>query len=253
MELNQNTNKNDPSNKNPFVPKMEKVDSVPKKKKSDFLKKLAKNPLVFLIIFLSIVFGTFFIHTLPKYKKLQSTKLEIEKIKEKNIEVDQNISKKQLEQEKIFSELLDYEEKLQPKIEKILPFDENINELTRFFESFSMGLDAKTQSGKMELNSINYGSPEKKGDYYALPIDFSFKSDKWNFVWFLEMLQKSGSLLDSDYNEYQDLNIETPIRMMRVENIQISMPNQSSKKDAEEEYDVSLKLSAFYQDGKDEK
>jgi len=138
-------------------------------------------------------------------------------------------------------QLSEYQGKYAPRIEKVLPDSEQISELTQFLENFSLELEKK---GKMELSTIAYGSSKSVGEYSILPVRLSFRANDVNFVHFLQMLNKSGSIEEKDFYDGD------AVRLMRVDRISVSIPQFDPNKPEEGTYSVSLEISAFYKNPK---
>jgi Tfp pilus assembly protein PilO len=199
---------------------------------------LHQSPWTFLIASVVIISATLLLHTLPKIKALESTQVMIVSEEEKSITFDEQIEKADLEREKANERLALFEERDKPRLEKIFPSEEGITEMTRFLERFSLQLQKR---GAFTLNTISYGSSVNNGKYSELPIRLSFQANTENFVTFMQLVKNSGSTKEKDFYDGE------PVRIMKINRINVSIPNLATTSDYEEQvYSLSVDMSTFY-------
>jgi len=206
------------------------------KEAKDMLQKILKSYWLYFGIATLIIFISLGVHTIPQYFELQKVKAQIEEVEEENKNLTQITFQKEevLQQQK--EEYDDFYTNYAPHFEEALPNSENIGELTRFLENFSLKLEKR---GTMELNTISYGKTKTEGEYNTLPVRLSFEANQYNFVAFLEMVEKSGSLDETDYYD------EKAIRLMSIEKINVSIPDIDTEKE-EAVYSVNLEINAYF-------
>lgn len=206
------------------------------KEAKDMLQKILKSHWFYFSIAALIILLTLGIHTLPQYFELQKVKAQIEEVEEENKNLIQVTFQKEEELQQQKEEYDDFYTNYAPHFEEALPNTENIGELTRFLENFSLQLEKR---GTMELNTISYGKIKTEGEYSILPVRLSFEANQYNFVAFLEMIEKSGSLNQEDYYD------KKAIRLMSVEKINVSIPDIDTEK-SEAVYSVNLEINAYF-------
>lgn len=205
--------------------------------KKNTLFSWGKNPYVFLGATAIIVVTTLLLYTLPNIKKINEVKEEIGIVEAKNIELDSKIIEAEGEQKKILQKLHLYQDKHRPRLERAFPFQEDIGELTRFLENFSLQLE---KQGSINLNTIAYGQAKYFEEYSILPIRLSFEASNINFVKFMQMIKSSGSIQEKDFYEGK------PVRLMQVDRITVSIPRFDELSGGEQLYSINLQLSAFF-------
>lgn len=204
--------------------------------------QLQENSLLFFGFTLLVLIVTVVTLILPGYFDLKEVKANIQDTQAAIDQIDLTIQEKEDELASAEDELLVYQDKYAPRIKKVLPYSEQISELTRFLESFSLELEKK---GIMELSTISYGGSKIGTEYNILPVRLSFRANDVNFVHFLQMLNRSGSIEEKDFYDGD------PVRLMRIDRISVSIPQFDPNKTQEGIYSVSLEISAFYQNPKD--
>jgi hypothetical protein len=197
------------------------------------------NPWVFLVLSIVIVIASLFSYVFPNMKLLEQTKKDIVKITNEKSELEGILIENKNKKNEVLQKLENYENKYISRIEKVFPNGEQITELTRFLEDFSLQLE---KNGPIEFNTINYPGSKDYGNYSVLPIRFAFQANDINFVRFMQMINNSGSLDEKDFYE------GSPVRLMTVNQINVAIPESSSSLRGEEEnlYSVNLNVSAFY-------
>ncbi len=200
-----------------------------------------------------VVVVTIGFHTVPQVLKLYAVKAEIASIQQQNITLDTKILEKESQREEKQKELYATEGLYLDQLKLAFPYQEDIANLTRFLESFSLQLEKR---GFMEMNSVSYGSPvlgaeqtEESGgplDYNVLPVRMSFKADLYNFAAFMEMVRKSGSLESEDF--YND----EAIRLMSINKINVSVTESNGRDGVKQQqlYSVNLEISAYFRNPK---
>jgi hypothetical protein len=187
-----------------------------------------------LIVTLSLVF-----HTIPKAKSYKETRQNI---------VEANYSIRKLQKEKkeksdkrdVVKE--DYEKlkkQSEPLLNVIFPEDEEISQFTAFLEDFAVSYHS--EENPFELSTISYGTPKMSanGEYYVLPVRTSIEVSEANFVNFLEVIERSGSLNNKDF--FRD----KPIRLMSVETININVPTEEEVEKVKV-YSFNLELKIYF-------
>jgi len=207
--------------------------------KIKLVKVIFLSPLFYYGIALAVIAASIGLHTLPNITKLDETKNFINSTVNEVKTTDDTIQKKEVERENAKQQLSLYQEKYSPRINKVFPVGEQIGPLTRFLENFALQLE---KEGVMTLNAISYGAAITKGEYATLPIRLSFQADSKNFIRFMQLINDSGSIEEKDFNGGE------PIRMMQVDQINVTIPNFSEGGAIIEEplYSISIQVSAFH-------
>lgn len=111
---------------------------------------------------------------------------------------------------------------------QVFPTSENLSDLTRLFDSFSV--KNNFTSNPFFISSVTYQEPQQPdGAFYQyIPVSMQVTSSRKNLSKFLEYVENSGSL-------------EAEIRLMSVENLSISYPKEYG-----DTYDVQINLNAYF-------
>ncbi len=209
--------------------------------KPNLFKMLVQNVFVYYGLAALSIAGSVGLHTYPKLSELEQTKLQIEQVDKEITTIETKIQEQESESINLANNFNLYSEKYSPRINKVLPFGEQLGPLTRFLENFSLQLE---KSGVMTLSAISYGGVKTVGEYSMLPIRLSFQANNVNFVRFMQMVANSGSIEEKDFYD------GNPIRMMQVDQISVTIPNFESEGEliAEEDplYSINLQVSAFH-------
>lgn len=219
----------------------------PEEDKIPILKIVLGNPWIFFALAAIITFGTIGLHTYPSAQALKQIKSENLSMEKEIITLEEQIKEKTSEQKGAANELELFSDKYNPRIEQALPFGEDLNELTRFIESYALQLE---KAGTMTLSTISYGAAATEGDYSRLPIRLSFQADPLNFIRFMQLIQNSGSIEEKDFHNGQ------AVRLMQVDQISVSIPsfedvaansdNGQTNAPQEPLYTINIQLSAFF-------
>ncbi len=203
--------------------------------------KIQESSVLFfaLAIIVLLVSAVFLI--VPQYFTLKEVKADIALTNENIGKIQSQIEEKEKDLSQEEDGLSEYQEKYAPRIAKVLPDSEQISELTQFLENFSLELEKK---GAISLSTISYGASKNMGEYSILPVRLSFGANDVNFVHFLQMINKSGSIEEKDFYEGE------AVRLMRVDRISVSIPRMTENSKEEGLYNIGLEISAFYQNPK---
>lgn len=220
-----------------------KADEARAEKRLKKIKDKKQKAILMLAFAAIVILATGFLYIIPKYQNVQSIKAQIV-MDENNIEVKKSEKKKledQLEEKNVELEKLKSE--FGPKLNMILPDQENIFELTNFLENYATRFHS--EENPLILNNINYGNPKKVDQYFVLPVRMNVQASERNFANFLNMIERSGSLEEENY-----FNSE-PIRLMSIENINVSIPKEALEEDesAKKEiavYPITLEINAYF-------
>lgn len=196
-----------------------------------------KNPLFLFTGAAIVILLTVGLYIIPNVKALNNTKEQIIVFQGKNKLLEDQIAEKEKNHERVADELSLFEEKYRPRLQEAFPDEENIPELTRFLEDFSLQLE---QTGHISLNNISYGTSTHEGNYSILPVRLSFEANNVNFVRFMQMIKSSGSIDEKDFYEGK------PVRLMRVERMSVSIPKLTEGNEEDQIYSVNMEISAFY-------
>lgn len=114
------------------------------------------------------------------------------------------------------------------EITMVFPTEENLTNLTRLFDDFSV--TNNYAENPFFINSLSYESPKNSedGQYRYLPIQISIVSSKKNFNEFLEFVNTSGSL-------------EGQVRLMSIEDIRVAYPAEYGGS-----YEIQMDLHAYF-------
>lgn len=108
------------------------------------------------------------------------------------------------------------------------PTEENITDLNRLFDEFSV--KNNFQSNPFFISSVSYQNikMEDGADYRVVPISMSISTSRKNLDKFLEFVESSGSL-------------QNGVRLMSVESMSFQYPGEFGGI-----YDVKLEISAYF-------
>lgn len=114
------------------------------------------------------------------------------------------------------------------EIAMVFPTEENLTDLTRLFDDFSV--TNNYAENPFFISSLTYDSAQisEDGQYRYLPIQMSLVSSKKNFNEFLEFVNTSGSM-------------EGQVRLMSIEDIRINYPAEYGGS-----YEIQLDLNAYF-------
>lgn len=110
----------------------------------------------------------------------------------------------------------------------VFPTDENITDLNRLFDDFSVKNNFK--SNPFFISSISYQGviENEEENYRVLPLSINMASSKSNFLEFLEFINDSGSL-------------KSGVRLMSVEDLNIIYPTEFGG-----QYNVRMSVNAYF-------
>jgi hypothetical protein len=122
--------------------------------KTEKVTGILKSPLPYFAFAFVVIGGTIFFHTIPQTQSLESAKQKIASNEEGMKTIQENIQTKEIEIKRQEEQLILLEDKYRPRIEKVLPYEEGITEMTRFIEYFALQLE---KAGPFELSTVSYG------------------------------------------------------------------------------------------------
>lgn len=214
------------------------------------IHKLKESAEFFFLIAFLIVAATLMFHTFPQAKHYKEIK---ENIETKKFEIAEAQEQKKNLKEEQQSKKDTYEtlrKEAEPKLAIVFPEGENISELTRFLEGYSIAYHST--ENPFELNNIAYGKSKlsESGNYNILPIRMSINASEKNFGNFLKMIAYSGSMDPKDFFRNE------PIRLMSVESINVSVPKVAEGETAKKAdakvptYAFSVEVNTFFRASK---
>ena len=192
---------------------------------------------LFYFVAIAIIVATLGFHSYPQYQKLVETKAQVTSIEGQIQQIKSDIDASKREQSTLEVTLERLRKERGPLVDAVFPIDENIEDLTRFLEAYSIALQ---KFGTMELNMITFKEPKFTENYGVVEISMTVFCNQVNLVKFMQMLNESGSL---DENKFFN---NRPIRLMRVEKVNVNIPDRDALSN-DEDYTADLTVSAFFQ------
>ena len=123
---------------------------------------------------------------------------------------------------------------LEEKIKTVFPSNSDELEFTRKFDLLEEDLHKKDSPFK--VLSLNYGSVIPQEGYAVLPFIVNISTSYDKMLKFLKLIESSGSL-----------SVGEQLRLMDIESINLSLPQDSDDSTDSGEMSFSIRLNAYFQ------
>ena len=212
------------------------VNKIEKDKNIAARMRANRNMLIYLAAFIVLIV-TLGLHSYPKYQELIETRAQIVTTEGEIQQLKTNIESARRDLSTLEVTLEGLRKERGPLVDAVFPVNENIEDLTRFLEAYSVGLQ---KFGTMELNTISFKPPTFTENYGVTEINMAIQCNQVNLVKFMQMLNDSGSLNEANFFNNR------PVRLMRIENIDVTIPDRDALS-SDALYSADLRVSAFFQ------